>query len=275
MPVYNERLLLARSIARLRRTIPPLDAQGHLLSRILYLVDDGSTDGTIAEARRLATEDAATQANPPSDPSPGHAAGHTPIVLLEHAHNRGKGAAIRTALARALADGCDVVIIHDADLEYDPADHDRLIRPITDGLADAVIGSRFLGETHRVLYFWHYQANRFITLCCNAASNLNLSDIECCLKALSRAAAERLILEEDRFGIEPELIIKLAGLRLPAEHRDDAGTDAYGLRRARIYEVAVTYAGRTYAEGKKIHWTDGLHALACIAKYGLLRRFVT
>jgi glycosyltransferase involved in cell wall biosynthesis len=220
------------------------------MHRVVHLTDDGSTDGTADVAAALAQLH--------------------PGVVFVHRHplNRGKGAAIATCLAAALADSSDVLVIHDADLEYDPADHERLLRPIVDGRADAVIGSRFLGETHRVLYFWHYQANRLITLACNVFSNLNLSDIECCLKAFTAEAARTLTLEEHGFGIEPELVMKLARLRLPAE-LPGGGPSQMTHRRARIYEVAVSYAGRTYAEGKKIRWTDGVRALVCILRYGL------
>jgi glycosyltransferase involved in cell wall biosynthesis len=250
IPVYNERLLLAAAVERLLSTAVPADSHGNPMHRVVHLTDDGSTDGTADVAAALAQLH--------------------PGVVFVHRHpvNRGKGAAIATSLRAALADEADVLVIHDADLEYDPADHERLLRPIVDGRADAVIGSRFLGETHRVLYFWHYQANRLITLACNVLSNLNLSDIECCLKAFTAEAARTLTLEEHGFGIEPELVMKLARLRLPAE-LPGGGPKQMTHRRARIYEVAVSYAGRTYAEGKKIRWTDGVRALVCILRYGL------
>lgn len=250
IPVYNERLLLEAAVERLLRTAVPTGPNGQLVQRVVHLTDDGSTDGTAEVAAMLASRHAGQ------------------VRLYRHEVNRGKGAAIATSLNGAMTDGADVLLIHDADLEYDPADHERLLRPIIDGRADAVIGSRFLGETHRVLYFWHYQANRLITLACNVLSNLNLSDIECCLKAFTAEAARTLNLEEQGFGVEPELVMKLARLRLPADAAD-GGPSQLTHRRARVYEVAVTYAGRTYAEGKKIRWTDGAAALACILRYGL------
>ena len=170
---------------------------------------------------------------------------------------------MRAGFDAALALGADIVLIQDADLEYDPRDHAKVLEPIIDGRADAVFGSRFLGDTHRVLYYWHAVANRFITMCSNMVTNLNLTDIECCLKAFTRPVIERIRLEEDRFGIEPELVAKVGRLRLPAGEAGRGGTHA-----ARVYEVGVSYAGRTYEEGKKITWRDGVSALRCIAKYG-------
>jgi hypothetical protein len=160
----------------------------------------------------------------------------------------------------------ELFLIHDADLEYDPRDHAAMLEPMLDASigADAVIGSRFLGLSHRVLYYWHFLANRFITTVSNVCTNLNLSDIECCFKAFTRRVAERLTIEEDRFGVEPELVAKIAGMRV----RDEEGGRERPLR---IYEVAVRYAGRTYAEGKKIGWKDGFSALWCIVKYNLMR----
>ncbi|MFN7376023.1 MAG: glycosyltransferase family 2 protein [bacterium] len=245
IPVYNEAGLLERSIERLRATPPPVDHLGEPLRRTAFLVDDGSTDGT----RKLVE-----QATGSGDES-------LVVRPILHQSNRGKGAAIRTALAQGLQAGCDAFILHDADLEYDPADHARVLAPILDGRADAVIGSRFLGDTHRVLYYWHAVANRGITLASNVLTNLNLTDIECCLKAFTRPVAQQLRLQEDRFGIEPELVAKIARSRLPA---------AGGVAPARVYEVGVSYAGRTYAEGKKIRWTDGFSALRCIVYYNLL-----
>ncbi|MCU0689588.1 MAG: glycosyltransferase family 2 protein, partial [Phycisphaerales bacterium] len=216
--------------------------------RTLVLVDDGSTDGT-----REIVRDAAAWSTEAMTVHP-----------ILHDRNRGKGAAIRTALTASIELGCTAMVIHDADLEYDPADHARLLAPILDGRADAVIGSRFLGDTHRVLYFWHSVANKFITLASNVMTNLNLTDIECCLKAFSRPVAQQLRLREDRFGIEPELIAKLARTRVGAESGQAPNTTA------RIYEVAVSYAGRTYTEGKKIGWRDGVSALRCIVVHNLV-----
>jgi glycosyltransferase involved in cell wall biosynthesis len=239
IPVYDEARWVAQSVSRL--------LQVHA-ARDLVLIDDGSRDGTGAILDALA-----------------HDCG---VTVLRHETNRGKGAAIRTGMAKALTMGAEIVLVHDADLEYDPRDHAAILAPLRDGRADAVIGSRFLGQTHRVLYYWHSVANGVITTLCNMATNLNLTDVECCCKAFTRQVAERLDLREERFGIEIELIAKVARLRLD----NDAQDRAMGLpaqRRARVYEVPVSYAGRTYEEGKKITWRDGAWALACIVRHGL------
>lgn len=242
VPVYNEAALAPELLRRLLACPLPTAVD----QRRVYIVDDGSTDGTAAALEAFIA------------PKPWAAN----VRILKHDRNRGKGAAVRTALAAALADNASVLLLQDGDLEYDPRDHAAILAPILDGRADAVIGTRFLGQTHRVLYFWHSLANRAVTLCCNIATNLNLSDIECCLKAFTADAARTFTLRENRFGIEPELVAKLARAMLPGPPP----------RRARVYEVAVSYAGRTYAEGKKIRWRDGLAALWCILKYGVLRR---
>lgn len=247
IPVYNERELLPRLIARLDATPRPRGPDGLAVTRHAFIVDDGSTDGTadllVEYARR---ED---------------------MTCLTGDRNRGKGSALRRGFAAALELGCDVIIVQDADLEYDPADHERVLEPIFDGRADAVIGTRFLGQTHRVLYFWHAVINKGLTTLSNMCSNLNLTDIECGTKAFSRPvlAAIAPALKEDRFGIEPELIARLARLRLPPP-----GGAEGGKRAIRIYEVPVSYAGRTYEEGKKIGWEDGFDALRCIVWYNLL-----
>ncbi|CAN5839862.1 glycosyltransferase family 2 protein [soil metagenome] len=252
IPIYNEAALAPRLLRRLLDTpAPRAEDTGAPITRHIHLVDDGSSDGTTGALDGII---AAHRAG-------GGAAGTDAITLHRHDRNRGKGAAVRTGLRAALSAGCDAVLIQDADLEYDPRDHEPLLRPILDGRADAVIGSRFLGEAHRVLYFWHSLANRFITLCSNALTNLNLSDIECCLKACTVEIARDLELAEERFGIEPELVAKFARARVSTPD---------GPRRARVFEVAVTYAGRTYAEGKKIRPADGLAALWCIVKYNVL-----
>jgi glycosyltransferase involved in cell wall biosynthesis len=244
IPVYNEVRWLAVAVSRVLEVPPPRAGRGMegdaLCERSIVLVDDGSTDGTDRIVKELGEK-------------PG-------IHAISHGVNRGKGAALRTGIGAALERGADVVIIHDADMEYDPWDHETALRPILDGRADAVIGSRFIGQTHRVLYFWHSIANRMITTFSNMLTNLNLTDIECCTKAATRDVMKRVTIEDDRFGVEPELVAKLAAMRLPS---------AEGERPLRIYEVPVSYAGRTYAEGKKIGWRDGVRALVAIVKYNL------
>lgn len=258
IPAYNERDLLPRLVRRVLDTPPPRAPGGEALERTLVIVDDGSTDGTAEVVKALGSDEG--------------------IVAVLHERNQGKGAAIRTALKAALAApvSADVVLIQDADLEYDPADHAAVLGPILDGRADAVIGSRFLGLSHRVLYYWHAVANGFITRCSNMLTNLNLTDIECCSKAFTRQVGERIRIRENRFGIEPELVARLAHLWLedgaPGEGTREGQAGRAGRRRARVYEVAVSYAGRTYEEGKKITWRDGVRALWCIAKYNLWSR---
>lgn len=232
MPAYNEAARIRAALDAFEGVPPPTG-----LIREIIVVDDGSTDGTAQAVRALAAE-------------------RPDIRIVEHAVNQGKGAAIRTGLRSAAG---DVVLIHDADLEYDPRDHAAALRPILEGKADAVIGSRFIGAEHRVLYYWHSVANRLITWYSNVATNLNLTDIECCTKAFTREVIDRIDIQENRFGVEPELIARLSRLRLQP-----------GDRRVRVYEVAVSYAGRTYAEGKKIGWKDGLRALYAITKYAVV-----
>ena len=258
MPVYNEAPLFAKAFDRLIAT-PPV--AGH--ERIIVIVNDGSTDGTREIIDRCCN---LTSTPEPHDPPP-HS--HTPtplpgVITLHHTINQGKGAAIRTGFRAALDAGADIILIHDADLEYDPADHTQLLTPIIDGRADAVIGSRFIGGTHRVLYYWHAVVNRALTTLSNMLTNLNLTDIECCLKAFNRQTAARLDITEKRFGLEPELIAKTARMRTTS----DAGPGRAD-QPLRIYEVPVSYAGRTYAEGKKIGWRDGLDAIRCILKYNI------
>jgi len=211
IPVYNEAATVATAVARVRALDIPLE---------IICVDDASTDGTGEVLERLLTEGQIDR-------------------LLRHERNRGKGAALRTGFAHATG---DVVVIQDADLEYDPRDLPALLEPIADGRADAVFGSRFLGGPHRVLYFWHRVGNGLLTLVSNMLTDLNLTDMETCYKMMRRDLLQSLPLRTDRFGIEPELTARLA----------QAG--------ARIYEVPITYAGRTYAEGKKIGWKDGVAA---------------
>ncbi len=223
MPCYNERPTLETVVAAIRAT-PVEDVE-------IILVDDGSTDGT-RELIREKLEDRVDR-----------------VVL--HPENRGKGAALRSGFAAATG---DVVLVQDADLEYDPQEYPKLLAPIQAGQADVVFGSRFAGgEAHRVLYYWHSLVNHFLTTLSNAFTNLNLTDMECGYKVFRREVLQRIRLEEDRFGFEPEVTAKVARLGV------------------RIYEVGVSYAGRTYGEGKKIDWRDGVRALYCILRYNLLR----
>ena len=220
MPVYNECATVGRVISEVLAQRPV---------RQLVIVDDCSKDGT----REVLEEIAASEPR---------------ITLMRHEVNRGKGAALRTGIALATS---EVVIIQDADLEYEPAEYYRLLAPILTGRADVVYGSRFQGgaDAHRVLYFWHSVGNRFLTLCSNMATNLNLTDVEVCYKAFRRAVIQPIRIEENRFGFEPEITAKVAKANV------------------RIYEVGISYNGRTYAEGKKIGWRDGFRALWCICKY--------
>jgi glycosyltransferase involved in cell wall biosynthesis len=219
MPMYNE----AATINKIIGTVlaQPIVAE-------LIAVDDGSSDGTWKMLTDL-------QAKEPR------------LVLQRHEINRGKGAAVRTGFDVATS---PIVLIQDADLEYDPAEYQKLLGPILDGRADVVFGSRFIGsEVHRVLYFWHSIGNRLLTLLSNMATNLNLTDMETGFKAFRREVIQQITLCENRFGFEPEITAKLARLGVP------------------IYEVAVSYSGRTYAQGKKVNWRDGWSALRCIVKY--------
>ena len=217
MPCFNEEATIATTVKRVLDS--PFTAE-------VIVVDDGSTDGSVAIVESL------------DDPR---------VRLFRQPYNQGKGAALRRGFAEATQ---PYVIVQDADLEYDPADFATLLAPLLSGEADVVFGSRFMGgRPHRVLYFWHSVGNRFLTLLSNAFTNLNLTDMETGYKAFRREVLQSLELEEDRFGIEPELTAKAA-----------AG-------KWRIYEVGISYSGRTYAEGKKIGWRDGVRAIVSIVRY--------
>jgi glycosyltransferase involved in cell wall biosynthesis len=223
IPCYNEKDLLRELIA-LVKTAPVEDKE-------IVLVDDGSTDGT-TEMIKAGLEKEVDK-------------------VVYHVRNQGKGAAIRSGLEHAAG---DMVIIQDADLEYDPNEYPKLIAPIVQGKADVVYGSRFSGEgPHRVHLFWHYLGNRLLTLLSNMFSNLNLTDMETCYKVFRSEIIKSLQIEENGFGIEPEITVKV------------------GKKKCRVYEVGISYYGRSYSEGKKITWKDGFEAVFAILKYGFFR----
>lgn len=224
IPCYNERNTI-RAIVDAVRASPVADKE-------IIVVDDCSTDGT-RDILKSEIEPLVTR-------------------IIYHPVNQGKGAAVRTGFAAATG---DAVIVQDADLEYDPQEYPRLLKPMLDGKADVVFGSRFMGaEAHRVVYFWHMVGNRFLTLLSNMFTNLNLTDMETCYKLFRRDVLRKIQIEENRFGFEPEITAKMARLE--------------GVR---IYEVGISYYGRTYAEGKKIGWRDGFRAIYAVVKYNLFR----
>ena len=220
IPVFNELQTIGEVVQRVRSSGVPVE---------MIIVDDGSTDGTRELLKSWQDE--------------------PDMKIIMHEVNQGKGSALRTGFSHATG---DVVIVQDADLEYDPAEFEKLIQPIVDDVADVVFGSRFTGDNQRVLYFWHSIGNKVLTLFSNAMTNLNLTDMETCYKAFRRDVIQRIAptLREQRFGIEPELTAKVAAMP--------------GIR---VYERPITYQGRTYAEGKKITWRDGFRALYCIVRY--------
>ena len=218
MPVYNEARTIVAVIERVLQA--PVD-----LAKEIIVVDDASTDGTRQLLQNMSSGE---------------------IRLVLHEVNQGKGAAIRTGVAQATG---DIVLVQDADLEYDPRDYPLLLEPILEGHADVVFGNRFHGGPHRVLYFWHYAANRFLTLLTNLLTGLNVTDMEVGYKVFRRDVLRRLTLTSDRFGFEPEVTVKVAKLG------------------CRVYEVPIRYYGRTYQEGKKITWRDGVAALFHLLRY--------
>jgi glycosyltransferase involved in cell wall biosynthesis len=224
MPCYNEAETIETIVQKVLEVNLPVE-------RELIIVDDCSTDGTRDYLKTLQ--------------------GCPEVKLILHEANRGKGAALRTGFSHAVG---DLIIIQDADLEYDPEEYPKLLKPILDNKADVVYGTRFVGgESHRVLYFWHSLGNRFLTFLSNMFTNLNLTDMEVCYKIFKKSVLEQITLQEDRFGFEPEFTAKVARLGCP------------------IYEVGISYYGRTYEEGKKINWRDGFRAIYVILKYGVFR----
>jgi glycosyltransferase involved in cell wall biosynthesis len=221
IPVFNEIHTIKLILERVR-TVE--------INKEIIIVDDFSSDGTRQLLSELADSD---------------------TKIFYHTRNMGKGAALRTGFHEATG---DILIIQDADLEYDPQQYFKLIQPILEGKADVVYGSRFIsGDYRRVFYFWHMLGNQFLTLLSNVLTNLNLSDIETCYKVFKKDVLERITIEENRFGVEPEITAKISKLNIC------------------IYEVGISYSGRTYKEGKKISWKDGISAIRCILKYNLFR----
>jgi len=228
IPVYNEHTLLPKILRQIEAVQLP---DG--LKRQIVLIDDRSTDGTTDLLRDLAKQ-------------------RPDYTVVFHEVNQGKGAALRTGFERATG---DIVLVQDADLEYEPRDYPRLLAPILEDRADVVYGSRFAGETHRVLNYHHFLGNKFLTRLSNLFTGLYLTDMECCYKVFRKSVIERFTIQEPRFGVEPEITAKLARMK-----------------DIRIYETPVGYNGRSYIEGKKINWKDGVSAIRCILKYNLFAK---
>jgi glycosyltransferase involved in cell wall biosynthesis len=229
VPVYNEDRYLEAVISKVIEQ--PLPGS---LERELIIIDDGSRDATWNIMQSL----------PAKFPQ-------IKFQLVNKTENEGKGAALRDGYAKVNG---DIVLVQDADFEYDPADYPKLIQPILDGKADVVYGSRFIGEPHRVMYFWHQVANNILTTISNMLTNLNLTDMEVCYKVFTREVVDRLKLKSPRFGVEPEITAKVARMRLNG-------------KRLRVYETGISYAGRTYDEGKKINWKDAVSAIIQIIRF--------
>ncbi len=231
IPVFNEESFIEAILDR----VVGVDMAQFGLEKEIIIVDDSSTDGTPERLLEWGNRNG--------------------VRVIRHEHNMGKGAALRTGFKEAKG---DIVLVQDADLEYNPLDYPKLLGPIIAGEADVVFGSRFAGgDPHRVLYFWHYFGNRLLTLFSNMFTDLNLTDMETCYKVFRAEILRKLTIKENRFGIEPEITAKVARLA-----RRGA---------CRIYEVGISYSGRTYQEGKKITWKDGMRAVYCILKYNLFQ----
>lgn len=229
IPVFNE----AATIHLILNKIKAAVLQEGIVKEII-IVDDYSTDDTIAAIEKYMSQNL-----------------DLPMTFFKHEKNKGKGAALHTGIQQATG---DIIVIQDADLEYDPNEYKILLQPVLDGHADVVYGSRFMGgNPHRVLFFWHTIGNKFLTFLSNMFTNLNLTDMETCYKLFDAQILKSLVLKEQRFGFEPEVTAKISRIN-----------------KIRIYEVGISYYGRTYEEGKKIGWKDGFHAIYCILKYGML-----